>query len=83
MNKDAKKLTADECDARALKALRDAGHKGLAAADVGFAIWTDRRFDRRGAGFAASKVLKRLETAGKAYQTWGTYNATWRAKGSG
>ena len=71
------RLTADECDTRALKALEDAGHRGLTASDVGFKIWKDRKFDRRGAGFAAIRVLRRLEDAGKVNQTWGTYNATW------
>ena len=78
-NANAERLTADECDRRALAALEKAGHRGLTAADVGFRIWPDRRFDRRGAGGAASRVLRRLEAAGKAYPTWGTYNASWHA----
>lgn len=79
MNENAERLSADECDRRALKALREARHQGLTAADVGFKVWTDRRFDRRGAGFAAIRVLKRLEAGGKVYQTFGTYNAIWLA----
>ena len=75
--KKPERLTAAECDARALKALEAAGHRGLAAADVGRRIWKDRKFDARGAGFAAIRVLRRLENAGKVQQTWGTYNATW------
>ena len=78
-NTNAERLTADECDRRALAALKEAGHHGLTAADVGFSIWPDRQFDRRGTGFAAIRVLRRLETAGKAYPTWGTHNATWLA----
>ena len=71
------RLTADECDTRALKALGDASHRGLTASDVGLRIWNDRRLDRRGAGFAAIRVLQRLEATGKVRETWGKYNATW------
>ena len=70
-------LTNDECDTRALKALENASPRGLTASDVGLRIWKDRRLDRRGAGFAAIRVLRRLEAAGKIREKWGTYNATW------
>jgi len=78
-NTNAERLTAEECERRALAALKKSGHRGLTAADVGFQIWPDRRFDRRGAGGAAIRVLRRLARTGQAYQTWGTYNATWLA----
>ena len=47
----------------------------MSAASVGYRIWPDRRFDARGAGFAAIRVLRRLEKNGRVSQTWGTYNA--------
>ena len=79
-NRDAERLTAAECDRRALAALEEAGHRGLSASGVGYQIWPDRRFDPRGAGLAAIGVLRRLEKNGKVYQRWGTYNATWFAR---
>ena len=78
-NTDAQRLTAEECERRALAAVKNSAHRGPTAADVGFQIWPDRRFDRRGAGGAAIRVLRRLERKGLAYQVWGTYNATWLA----
>ncbi|MDE2907181.1 MAG: hypothetical protein OXQ28_14000 [Acidobacteriota bacterium] len=78
-NRDAERLTAAECDRRALAALAKAGYSGLSAAHVGYRIWPDRRFDARGAGLAAIRVLRRLEKAGKVSQTWMQYNARWFA----
>lgn len=79
-NRDAEKLTAEECERRALAALEKAGNVGLGAADVGYRIWPDRRFDARGAGLAAIRVLRRLENAGKVGWRWTDYNRRWHHK---
>ena len=78
-NENAERLSAAECERRALAALIESGDNGLSAADVGCRIGPDRDLDRRGAGFAAIRILRRLQTAGKAYPTWATYNARWLA----
>ncbi len=59
-----------ECDRRALAALLDAGGRGLQAATIALTIWPERKFDRRGAGFAAQPTLLRLRDRGLAKQRW-------------
>lgn len=76
-NLGAERLTAEECDRRAVEALRAAGHQGLEAASVGAAIWRDRKLDRRGFGFAAVKVLERLARRGVVRFQFGEFNRTW------
>lgn len=51
-NRDAERLSANDCDRQALAALKEAGHYGPSAADVSYRSRPDRRFDARGTGFA-------------------------------
>ena len=69
-NRDKPRVGRAECDRRALSALLDAGGRGLQAATIAAAIWPERKFDRRGAGFAAQPTLLRLRDRGLAKQRW-------------
>lgn len=69
----------DECKRRALKYMRDGAYKEsnfMKASQAAYAIWPGAGFKAQGAGAAASRILKKLESDGLVkwssnYDDWG------------